>query len=269
MKYCIFALLLLASSMSYSNVCEVKSGEVKLSGAETSFTAGDGGWIEDCSGTIELVSEEAEICLFNQLKQWHCKVQQKQDGTVDVDELTIDPEYATGFFGALRSLFNPDTEMAYGGLRLKDDEPLPGFPYSDILLPTASLDLNIERATGETITTFRLVDTATSQEIFVNNNPGASIAIPAAFFSAGKEYQWTMMSPEKTFTGTFAVVEAADQLEFEADLNDALAAGDLTGPAQELMRAVVAREYGYTFDYQQSLDKTRQSIKSADTGGAP
>jgi hypothetical protein len=267
MKAIVFVLLLVASNTLFANVCEVKSGVIKLAGSETLYEKE--GWIDDCSGTIELVSDQAEICLFNQLKQWNCTVRRKRDGVIAVNALQIDSEYATGFFAALKSLFDPDTDMEFGGMRLKDDEPLPGFPYSEILQPLGTMQLNIARATPETISRFALLDVELNQEIFAFDNPAKIVSIPASLFKPGKSYRWWMQAPSKQYEGDFSVVATEDQQEFERDFNSAQPEGGLPDTAKDLLRAVIAREYGYTFDYQQSLYKARQSIAFEQAGATP
>lgn len=263
MKAIITTLLLLIFGSVCANVCEVKSGKVQIDG--TSY--GKDAWIEGCAGGLEVISQQAEICFFNQLKQWHC-TDLKEGAETTIEDLAIKPEYAKGFFDALVAIWRPDSQANYGGKRLKEGEYLSGFPYGEILKPEKSLNLNTDHSTKSGIAAFSIVNADSQNEhIFSVTNAGNTVAIPTDVLRAGMRYTWTLQSGSVNYSGNFSIASEADQQEFEQDLNGAQ--GELSGAANQLLLAAIAREYGYTFDYQQALNMARQTITSEKKQGAP
>lgn len=262
-NYFIIISLLLYCSAGMATVCKVQSGKVKI--GENIYRAP--ALVENCKGCVKSISSSSELCFFNKSKQWRCEKITK-DSKISVSNLVVGAEYKESFASTMMSIFNPAETKSYGGLRLKDTEYLAGFPYGEILMPKATLSLNVQIATQNSNQEFVLMDASSSKVIFETNKPVAKVLIPSAILKPEGEYRWILKSAGETYPGSFSITAKIHQQVFEEDFKSAQVPG--LGPvATQALRATIAKEYGYTFDSQQLVQAVTERVNSQKVyGGA-
>ncbi|MDA9095359.1 hypothetical protein N9J88_03080 [Porticoccaceae bacterium] len=252
----IIILLLLYCNTGWSTVCKVQTGEVEV--LKKRYIASE--VIERCTGEVKPVTKSAEFCFFNNAKQWNCQqLVRGAEPSVKVSDLVFNADYKSSFISAWLAVLNPIVNKPYGGKRLKETDYLPGFPYGEVLMPETSLTLNAQFKVKSQ--DFILMDADSNKIIFTTDRPLSNIQIPRSKLRAEGNYKWALKSHDKTFLGKFSIASKSDQREFEGDFENATGAG--LGPVATLvLQATVAKEYGYTFDYQRLLQAAKKHINS-------
>ncbi|MCP4297960.1 MAG: hypothetical protein GY786_20420, partial [Proteobacteria bacterium] len=208
-----------------------------------------GSKIKDCEG----IAENAVLFFTNKLDQ--PVLINRKSGEFDLSGFVPDNvTNSKGIYRVFLSLFKPDKTELYGGKRLKDSESLPGFPGGEILLPDKSLSFSTSDAVQGKMRSFALYEMkGNAKPIFSTNQVNKKIKIPITKLSHDTRYKWTAQSSEKSYSGVFTIAHQEDQQEFEDELQISLSKSDPSTSTRHLLRAVLAKEYGYTFDMRQSI----------------
>ncbi len=252
---CLVVFFLLLSHTVYSGDCYVKSGKVTSLDGKNVFELGAD--IEGCRG----IAENAVVCYINKFDQHVC---QRVSGKFIKNDLAR-KKSSKLIYQVFLSIFNPNTTESYGGKRLKDSESLPGFPGGDVLLPDKSLSFSTSDAVQGKMRSFALYEMkGNAKPIFSTNQVNKKIKIPITKLSHDTRYKWTAQSSEKSYSGVFTIAHQEDQQEFEDELQISLSKSDPSTSTRHLLRAVLAKEYGYTFDMRQSIEVARDAMKQGE-----
>ncbi len=249
-----FIILLLSGQTAYSSECYVKSGKVAVGvGGAGKVNILAGAVLKPCKGS----AIDAVICYENKLEQQICK---RQSGVFSLTASTNERS-SKSLFESIYSIYNPSKNGHYGGKRLKDSRALPGFPAGELLLPSSSLKFSTDTASRSSMMKFHLYKKDINKLIFSSNKAGRTVVIPASKLYFGGKFKWVAQLDGEKFSGGFTVALREDQKEFEDELSNLLAKSDSSESTGHLLRAVLAKDYGYTFDMHQSLEAARSTIK--------
>lgn len=240
---------LLFGQTAYAAECYVKSGKV-TSGKEV-FEQGDK--VKQCKGR----GENAVVCFENKYDQQVC---QDVSGNFDLSN-SAQQKSSRSIMQLIKSLYAPETIKSYGGKRLKESEYLAGFPYGGILLPNSPLKFSTNDNVQGGMKSFLLYEKEVgTKPVFSTDQVNKRIVIPATKLRQGAKYKWMVQSGEKKYSGIFTIAQQQDQQEFEKELKTAQAKSDPSKSTKHLLRAILAKEYGFTFDMQQSIEAARDAI---------
>lgn len=253
---CLVVFFLLLSHTVYSGDYYVKSGKVTSLDGRNVYESG--AEVEEC----EIIAENAVVCFTNKLDQHICK---SLSGKFDLSNL-VRQKSSKSIFQIIRSLYTPNSTELYGGKRLKESEYLAGYPYGEVLLPNKILSFSTSGAVQGKIRSFALyeMEEGSAKPVFSTNQVSKKIEIPITKLRHGTKYKWTALSSEKDYSGVFTVAQQEDQQEFENELKASLSKSDPSTSTRHLLRAVLAKEYGFTFDMQQSIEVARDAIKQGE-----
>ncbi len=262
---CLVAFFLLLSHTVYSGDCYVKSGKVFGTDNEGKKDASKvyelGAEVEEC----EIIAENAVVCFTNKLDQHLCKSVSGKSNLCNLVRRNKSKLKSKSIYQVFLSIINPGTTKSYGGKRLKDSESLPGFPGGDVLLPDKSLGFSTSDAVQGKMRSFALYEMkGGAKPIFSTNQVNKEIEIPITKLSHDTRYKWTAQSSEKNYSGVFTIAHQEDQQEFEDELQISLSKSDPSTSTRHLLRAVLAKEYGYTFDMRQSIEVARDAMKQGE-----
>jgi len=249
----IILLFLLCQTINATE-CYVKTGKVTVTkeGKETTYIPGDR--INPCKGK----SKKATICYKNKFEQEICK---ETSGDIEPKDLAR-VRSPSPLLQLIISLYKPEKVEFYGGKRLKESEYLAGFPYGEVLLPERTLAFSTNNALQVTMKKFELYEKEGNKKLlFRTHQVEKKIVIPVAHLRLGAKYKWLLLSKNKKYTGVFTTTQQQDQQEFEKELKEILFKSDRSVSTRHLLRAVLAKEYGFTFDMQQSIEAARNAIK--------
>lgn len=245
-KTIMFCLLLLVSDLAYSGSCYVAKG--KISGI------GKGGELNPCQGKVE--KKPAQICFVNEVEQPICK---------DVDKDFKFSEWVKekkekSFLQVLYAMYNPGTDSYYGGKRFAESESLPGFPDGTILLPHQSLVFSTDAKIQKGLGAFKLYKVDGNRLIYESTDIGKKVSIPAGKLSANTKYRWLTTGGKKGYGGSFTTAFSEDQQEFEAELKKSYSLSDLSEGTRQILRAILAKQYGYQFDMQKAIIEGQKKL---------
>ncbi len=247
-------LFLLVTQPAYSSECYVKSGKV-LKGKESNRSSDvlAGATLKPCAG----LAVNAVLCYENKFEQPICS---RRSGVFSLAALTNERS-SESMRKSLYSIYNPVETEHYGGKGLKEFRGLSGFPGGDVLLPESSLRFSAKSSLQSKLERFELYKDGSNKLLFSSTKAGTAIVIPAGKLYAGGKFKWMAMISGKKYSGGFTVALREDQKEFIDELRAMLAKSDSSASTGHLLRAVLARDYGYTFDMQQSIAAARAAIK--------
>ncbi|VAW79093.1 hypothetical protein MNBD_GAMMA14-1915 [hydrothermal vent metagenome] len=237
-----------------AGVCAVQSGqEGCIKSGNTSYMAGDS--IDNCEAAI--VSCPVVLCFVNKVGQTLCK-QVEKVGQVNLNDLG-NKEESRQFLQIVKAIFSSEPQTYYGGKRLKSTERIPGFPYGEMLMPEVAFSISLQDSDAGVLSSFELKDKSgnTLARLTPEGN-NKVIRVPSKYLKPGKRYQWSAQAGNKTYTGKFSIASKSDQQEFEQALNDALSQSDASPSTRYMLRAALAKDYGFTFDLRQSVKKAKE-----------
>ncbi|ALP53098.1 hypothetical protein Tel_07970 [Candidatus Tenderia electrophaga] len=168
------------------------------------------------------------------------------------------------FLQVLRDIFFPQAVTHLGMKRLNTYEELAGFPDGYVLMPEQALVFSSHDKGHARIESFALWRAHEEQAILKLDRPGASVRIPAALLMPEQQYRWRALANGDEFGGGFTIESQAYQQEFEQALNQALQHSDSANVSRHIVRAALAKKYGYSFDYLQSVQMARNEINKRD-----
>ncbi len=238
-KTIMFCLLLLASDLTYSGSCYVSKGVISGVGA--------GKELNPCKGKVEV--KPAQICFVNEMEQPICK-------NVDEDfkfSEWVKEKKEKSFLQVLYAMYNPGTDSHYGGKRFAESESLLGFPDGTILLPHQSLVFSTVAKVQKGLGAFKLYKADGNHLIYESTDVGKKVSIPAGKLSANTKYKWLTTGGKKAYRGSFTTAFSEDQQEFEAELKKSYSLSDSSKGTKQILRAVLAKQYGYQFDMQKAI----------------
>jgi len=248
---------LFISGPLFAGFCAVKSGDKGcIKNSSGSYMAGDS--IDNCEGAT--IKCPVVLCFVNKIGQTLCKGLKEGD-SVNFSNLGNKDE-SRQFLKIVKAIFNPEPQTYYGGKRLKSTERIPGFPYGEMLMPETAFTISSEDKKAGMLSSFELKDE--SGRTLVRLTPEGSngvTRVPSRYLSPGKRYQWSAQFASQSFKGKFSVASQADQQEFEQEFEDAISKSNATPSTRYVLRAVLAKEYGFTFDMRQAIKDAKESIK--------
>jgi hypothetical protein len=242
-----FIFLMMLGSVAYSSECYVKSGVV-IKPDKKKVSAGK--VLKPCEGS----TLSAVLCYENKLEQQICK---KKSGEFSLAALVNDRS-SKSLLQVIYEIYSPEQNEHYGGKRLKKSETLPGFPVGELLMPASALKFS----TKSTVQNFKLYKKDNNKSVFSSVQANATISIPVAKLHFGSRFRWTAQSGGKRFSGFFTITSREDHEEFKTELKDMRSKSDSSESTRHLLRAVLAKEYGYTFDKRQSLNAARLALNN-------
>jgi len=249
--WCFFIIVLLLGTQSaYSSECYVKSGEVTK---PNNKIVKAGAVLRPCQGN----GNKAVVCYENKMEQPICS---SKSGVFSLAALANERS-SKSLFESIYSIYNPEKTRHYGGKRLKEFKGLSGFPNGEVLLPDSALRFSTKSALQNKLERFELYKDGSNKLIFSSEQVGKEVVIPAGLLRAGGKFKWLAKISGKKYSGVFTVALTEDQEEFINELKAMRAMSDSSASTRYLLRAVLAKDYGYTFDMQQSLEAARAAIE--------
>lgn len=215
--------------------------------------------VSPCAGTAQAKGEHVVLFYQNRMGQPEYRAL-ANDETLDLDGVGAGED--TGILAQVLALLrDPFQQGHYGGKRLRDADTVAGFPDGDLLLPEAAsaLTFSATRAGLERIdrvTVHARDDPA--RPVFDGAAPDGTAAVPSDALRPGTAYRWAVRAGGTTYTGGFTVADARDQREFEAELNQLGGRSAGSESDRHLLRAVLAKQYGFTYDMRLALEAARE-----------
>ena len=251
MKKLIVLIIIVFNPTAFAGVCYVTQGEIN----GVSY-----GEVDPCEGAKETKGAAATICFQTPFDEKKCiDVEPKGKVPKDLSELSKS-QPSPSFFQVLSRLFKPQQDASYGGKRLKSSKTLAGYPTGDILLPTQALTFSTIPEVQKTISRFELFLDGNKSPVFASPNVKSGISIPTGTLKPNTQYAWVAKSAKQTYSGQFSTAHPEDQQTFEEELKKATSAGDASSTTFVILKAALAKDYGYTFDMQQAMDKARDTL---------
>lgn len=258
---------------AHATVCYVgehSEGTLEADGGKASYQAG--AVVEHCAGTVVAVGGKVDFCHLNNLGQFTCKPLKPGD-RVAVEEAASKPQWVA-VLQVLKDFVNPQPHRELGLKRLRDTgAPVDGLPLGEVLLPPESLEFSGPRAGLKAIDRLTVSrKDAPGAPLFSHGAPAPTVEVPRALLTPGGAYRWKLADGSENLDGAFTVAEAEDQKDFEEEL---AMLQDPEGDASTryLVRAVLAKQYGYTYDMFLALEAARDSQKDPEPqaiyGAAP
>jgi len=239
-----------------AGVCAVQSGQKGcITLGEVSYIAGDS--IDNCESAT--VSCPVVLCFVNKVGQTLCK-QVEKVGQVNLNDLS-NKEESRQFLQIVKAIFSSSPQTYYGGKRLKSTERIPGFPYGEMLMPEVAFSISLQSPKVGVLNSFELKDgSGSTLARLAPEGNNKVIRVPSKYLLPGKNYQWSAQTGKKTYTGKFSIASKSDQQEFEQELNDALSQSDASPSTRYMLRAALAKDYGFTFDMRQAVKSAKETM---------
>ena len=220
--------------------------------------------IDNCAGTARAHGGALQFCRLNKLGQFACKpleVGQRDE----VEGMVAKPMWAS-VMQVLKDFVNPEPRHEMGMKRLRDtNAPLEGLPEGAVLMPPGGLEFSAPRAGLEGIDRLTVaVKDGPGTPLFTSGAPAPRVAVPHDVLQPGGAYRWKLTDGGETLAGGFTVAEAEDQQDFEAELAGLLEGSGPDPSTRNLVRAVLAKQYGYTYDMFLALEAARDSASMAE-----
>lgn len=200
--------------------------------------------IEDCAA----VSVRSGAACFLSASSRSDKVCVKVAAGMQLDQRQLG-NTSSSAFDFVVAMLRGEPRTTRGGLRANENQPLPGFPYDDVLAPAGDLEIPTRFLGGGTVEAFGIENRATRLRIAAASRPGA-IVIPARALAADQRYHWSARVDGRTYVGSFVIVRPGDAPDLAADLDAAARAPDSAGDpaAQAIARALILERHGFGFD---------------------
>lgn len=152
----------------------------------------------------------------------------------------------------LKELFIPNTVSMHGAKRWNKTETIPYFPSGTLLKPENQLLIELMPEDIGHFSDFKLYRQGSSQPIVSQRTFRGRISIPAKLLNYDTRYEWTVRKNSKLRQGGFIIAREVDQQNFEKNLRTIPHFKLLPVKAQQVLRAMEAKRWDYTYDMNQS-----------------
>ena len=219
---------------------------------------------ENCKQVVASCKDD-KLCYINASGGVSCLLSNdyEVDKPINVDKLS-QSNNNKAILAVLADIFSPPPERKHGLKSLKTSKNLQGFPDGYILAPHD--DLLIPLIDGALSAEFRFSvwEEGKANPIFSQDNVAGDVVISGALFKPEGKYRWEVIAGKDNFKGGFGIESEKYQKEFDHALAKIMEGSEKSDFSRYLMRASLAKKYGYSFDYVQSIHKAKAQMS---TGG--
>jgi hypothetical protein len=203
----------------------------------------------------ERIVAPAEVCYEDRNGGPTCLELKKGDPSFTLPDAEVP---RPGWGRRLLAILRGDEGVAYGGKRLKRGEQLPGFPYGEVVMPSAELTVRLDDVGASAIRSFDLFASHDLRRpLFSPGVSGNALRVPATVLRAGSAYTWVAATTSGRVRGAFKVIDRSQQAEVERELGRVRSRAGASEIGRWLLEAAVYDDFGYLFDRDAMLARIR------------